>query len=63
LPTVEILYPAKGCREKFVLLVPPPGTFEYNPVAELKGILTTILDRMCPLPVIHPLDATPKDKI
>ena len=45
LPVVEILYPAKGCRERFVLLVPPDRTLEYNPVAELKLVLTMILDR------------------
>lgn len=48
LPTVEVLYPAKGCTEKFVLLVPPGGAFEYNPVAELKSVLTAILDREWP---------------
>lgn len=44
-PIVDVLYPARNCREKFVLLIPTKPR-EYNPIAELRATLRLILDRM-----------------
>lgn len=44
LPSVDVLYPAIGCKEKFILLV-PTSPREFNPISELRNVLRTILDR------------------
>ncbi|OCF45218.1 histone-lysine N-methyltransferase, H3 lysine-79 specific [Kwoniella heveanensis CBS 569] len=45
-PEVELLYPATGCKEKFILLTPTSAR-EYNPISELRTALRHILDRKC----------------
>ncbi|WWC85945.1 uncharacterized protein L201_000815 [Kwoniella dendrophila CBS 6074] len=46
-PSVELLYPATGCREKFVLLT-PTSLREYNPMSELRNALRMILEHYIP---------------
>ncbi|WVQ76370.1 hypothetical protein IAR50_006035 [Cryptococcus sp. DSM 104548] len=46
-PYVEVLYPAKGCKEKFQL-VHPVSNSEYAPMAELKRTLSFILEHYIP---------------
>ncbi|KAK8845461.1 hypothetical protein IAR55_006174 [Kwoniella newhampshirensis] len=47
LPSVELLYPAVGCREKFILLTPISHR-EYNPISELRSALRLILEHYVP---------------
>ncbi|OXG13478.1 histone-lysine N-methyltransferase, H3 lysine-79 specific [Cryptococcus neoformans Ze90-1] len=47
LPSVEVLYPAKGCRENFVLMVPSSDR-EFNPIGELRNTLRLILEHYIP---------------
>ena len=44
-PVVEVLYPAKDCRERFPLILPTGTTGEYNPMGELRAVLTMIFER------------------
>ncbi|WVW81966.1 hypothetical protein I302_103969 [Kwoniella bestiolae CBS 10118] len=46
-PSVELLYPAEGCREKFVLLT-PASPREFNPISELRTALRLILEHYIP---------------
>nr|ODN86625.1 histone-lysine N-methyltransferase, H3 lysine-79 specific [Cryptococcus depauperatus CBS 7841] len=46
-PSVEVLYPAKDCREKFILLV-PTSEREYNPIGELRNTLRLIFEHYIP---------------
>ncbi|WRT63690.1 uncharacterized protein IL334_000613 [Kwoniella shivajii] len=46
-PSVELLYPATGCREKFILLT-PTSQGEFNPVSELRTTLRLILEHYIP---------------
>ncbi|WVQ80383.1 hypothetical protein IAT38_002488 [Cryptococcus sp. DSM 104549] len=47
LPSVELLYPAKGCREKFILLLPTSDR-EYSPIRELRKSIHLILEHYIP---------------
>ncbi|RSH85586.1 Nucleosomal histone H3-Lys79 methylase [Saitozyma podzolica] len=53
LPSVELLYPATGCREKYILLT-PTSPREYSPISELRTALRTILDRAYKDDSLHP---------
>ncbi|WVF66181.1 hypothetical protein IAT40_000921 [Kwoniella sp. CBS 6097] len=46
-PEVELLYPARGCKEKFILLTPTSAR-EYNPISELRTALRMILEHYIP---------------
>ncbi|WVQ93805.1 hypothetical protein IAU59_000883 [Kwoniella sp. CBS 9459] len=46
-PEVELLYPATGCKEKFILLTPTSAR-EYNPISELRTALRLILEHYIP---------------
>ncbi|WVR03485.1 hypothetical protein IAU60_000476 [Kwoniella sp. DSM 27419] len=46
-PEVELVYPAPGCREKFILLTPTSHR-EYNPMSELRTALRLILEHYIP---------------
>ncbi|WVQ62521.1 uncharacterized protein L199_000663 [Kwoniella botswanensis] len=46
-PSVELLYPAEGCKEKFILLT-PTSAGEYNPISELRNALRMILEHYIP---------------
>ncbi|ODO01958.1 histone-lysine N-methyltransferase, H3 lysine-79 specific [Cryptococcus wingfieldii CBS 7118] len=48
-PSVEILYPAKGCKETFQLIHPVSNS-EFAPMAELKRTLSFILERKSSAP-------------
>nr|XP_018266838.1 uncharacterized protein I303_00816 [Kwoniella dejecticola CBS 10117]OBR88996.1 hypothetical protein I303_00816 [Kwoniella dejecticola CBS 10117] len=51
-PSVELLYPAPGCREKFILLTPTSAS-EFNPLSELRRALRHILEHYIPPSLIH----------
>ncbi|WWC66703.1 uncharacterized protein I206_100607 [Kwoniella pini CBS 10737] len=46
-PSVDLLYPATGCREKFILLTPTAAS-EFNPLSELRRALRNILEYYIP---------------